>query len=67
MNDATKKRVYPRAFTERQLDKVGVDLINEYDRILRCQNCYRTWIFGILPEGKFPRGYWKCPDGCHDE
>lgn len=66
MSETKPRRLRPRSFTKRELAKVDVDLANPHSRILCCKKCYRAWIPMIQIGGKLPRGYWKCPEGCHD-
>jgi hypothetical protein len=39
-----------------------VERLSPYSTWLRCMICGMTWSPCILPGGKLPRGYWKCPD-----
>jgi hypothetical protein len=57
--------VRPRRCTEGQLKKVGVTLCDRHRLVLRCDACGQVWSLNVLPEGRLPRGYWKCPTGCH--
>ena len=59
------RRIRPSRCTIGQLDRVGVDLIDEYMPLLGCQECGHRWRPNILGGGKMPRGYWKCPENCN--
>jgi hypothetical protein len=59
------KRLRPRRRTERQLAKVGVEIINPHHLLLACKECSYAWQPMIQPGGKLPRGYWQCPQGCN--
>lgn len=41
----------------------GVELLDERGLQLRYCNCSQIWSPDILPGGRLPRGYWKCPRG----
>jgi hypothetical protein len=55
----------PRRCTVGQLKKVGVTLLNASRIVLRCDACGQVWSPELLSGGGLPRGYWKCPNGCH--
>jgi hypothetical protein len=55
----------PRHFSEGQLSKVGVEIVDKYRLILTCRECSMTWAVNVLPGGRLRRGYWQCPDGCN--
>lgn len=59
-------QVRPRRFSERELAKVGVEIVDLDQTILHCKKCGQGWSPNIQPGGKLPRGYWKCPNGCND-
>jgi len=61
MNNIQKVR-RPRRFTDSELAKVGVEIIDPYTLWLMCTHCYQAWSPNIQRGGKLPRGYWKCPD-----
>jgi hypothetical protein len=61
-----KTATRPRAFTEGELKKVGVTIENPYKLWLSCDRCGDVWSPCILPGGRLPRGYWKCPQGCNE-
>ncbi len=33
---------------------------------LRCKCCGQIWVSDLLPGGRLPRGWWRCPEcgGC---
>lgn len=55
----------PRSLSERQLSKVGVEIVDKYKLLLGCCACGETWAVSVLPGGHLPRGYWECPYGCN--
>jgi hypothetical protein len=57
---ATKPQ-YPRDFTDSELKKVGVEIVEARGVWLRCMECDNVWSPNIQTGGKLPRGYWKCP------
>ncbi len=60
----TEKGHYPKACTKGELKKVGVTVEGLPYRIyLTCDNCGQAWSPNLLPGGRLPRGYWKCPRG----
>ena len=45
------------------LNQVGVDLVNEMARVLRCQTCRYVWApRSARDDGRLPSGWWKCPN-----
>jgi hypothetical protein len=56
--------VRPRYFSEGQLSKVGVEIVDKYRIILACRECDMAWAVNVLSDGKLPKGYWHCPQGC---
>jgi hypothetical protein len=58
----------PRRFTDRELAKVGVEIVDHEQRILWCTTCNAGgWQALIAPGGGFYRRYWVCPhNGCND-
>lgn len=51
----------PRRFSENELRKAGVILVDDRKIILRCEKCGESWMPNLKPGGKLPRGYWQCP------
>jgi hypothetical protein len=45
--------------------RLGVRLLNRYGGILQCERCQATWTPKLMPDGSFPRGHWRCPNGCN--
>jgi hypothetical protein len=42
-----------------------VQLLNRYDLELKCENCGETWAPTLLPDGRLPLAFWKCPNRCN--
>lgn len=63
--DLTPRRVSPRACTESELGKVGVQLVDATHVVLSCMYCPQVWSPPIMPGGRLRRGYWYCPSGCN--
>lgn len=58
----------PRSFSDSELRKVDVEIVDLSSGMLGCLECGRRWIVNQPPRGKrHYRGYWKCPDGCNSE
>jgi len=55
----------PKRFSEGELKKVGVKVIDKKTVRLECERCGQQWSPNLLSGGDFPRGYWKCPEGCN--
>ena len=60
-----QEKYYPKEFTEIELDKVDVNLLDKSNVKLECQNCGQVWSPCCEDGGSFSRGYWKCPKGCN--
>jgi serine/threonine protein kinase len=58
---------HPRRLSEAELAKVAVQLTDPERIILHCNVCWTGWSPNILPGGKLPRLYWRCPNGCNSE
>jgi len=55
---------YPYEFSKSQMLKVGIILLNEQQHQLQCASCRAVW--QVIKRGlRFPKGYWKCPNGCN--
>lgn len=52
-------------FTETSLAKVGVKITDEERIWLQCRTCKVRWPLNISSNGKLPRHYWQCPNGCN--
>lgn len=63
-DDAQKLRG-PRSCSKADLERVGVAIVSESDFHLQCVRCHQDWSPNILPGGRLPRDYWKCPNGCN--
>jgi hypothetical protein len=62
-----KPVVRPRRFSESELKRVQVEIINPYRLVLRCAQCGWGWSPMICAGGRLPRNYWKCPGGCNHD
>jgi hypothetical protein len=47
--------------SEASLNNVGVELRDREQIRLECKCCGQQWLPNILPGGRLPRGWWKCP------
>jgi hypothetical protein len=63
----TNETESPRSFTQHELSKAGVEILDETGVHLRCATCGQVWSPNLLPGGKLPKGYWHCPLGCNSE
>ena len=59
------KRMRPHKYTPGQMDKAGVEVISQHNVWLRCKQCGQAWSPNLGREGRLPRGYWRCPNGCN--
>jgi hypothetical protein len=57
----------PRGFTENEMNKVGVTITDAYRIRLQCKSCGCAWSPNLQSEGKLPKGYWRCPNGCNKD
>jgi len=57
----------PRWPDNAELRKVGVELTNRWKVEMKCLWCGQSWTPNFLPNGRLPRGYWQCPNGCNKE
>jgi hypothetical protein len=55
----------PKRFTEAELNKSGVSILNANRPLLRCKACKEEWQPNLRAGGNLPRGYWQCPHGCN--
>jgi len=62
-----KPVVRPRRFSESELKRVQVEIINPYRLVLRCAQCGWGWSPMIRAGGRLPRNYSKCPGGCNHD
>jgi len=58
-------KLAPRAFTARELESVGVKIVDPAAARLECAKCEQVWSPNLRDGGKLPRGYWRCPNGCN--
>lgn len=59
-----RKRQNPRTFSDRELKKVGVKIMDMSAGILTCERCGYAWIVNAGGR-RAPNGYWKCPNECN--
>lgn len=52
-------------FTGFGMEDAGVALLNRHSVWLRCQRCGQPWSPQLATGRRFPRGWWKCPNGCN--
>lgn len=55
----------PRRMSSVQLARLGVDLLNKYDLVLRCVMCGETWSPQLDHKDRLIAGYWHCPNKCN--
>jgi hypothetical protein len=56
----------PNEFSQTQLKKVGIVIVNRNPLRLRCDSCAEEW--SLDNKGlRLPKGYWKCPKGCNGQ
>ena len=55
----------PDRFTAHQLARAGVQIVDADKVTLGCEWCGAVWTPDVRPGKKMPRGYWRCPNGCH--
>lgn len=55
----------PRSYTEQELAKVGIRLVDAERAHLYCEACGLGFSPDFITGGKLPRGYWRCPNGCN--
>lgn len=68
MTIASEKKTLPsdpHFLDHDRLAKLGVKNPNRYDMQLQCARCGEIWTPQPLPDGRLPRGYWKCPNRCN--
>jgi hypothetical protein len=60
-------KVRPNRNSPTQLRKVGVEQVEGADRAcaFSCLRCGSRWSPNLRPNGRLPRGYWKCPGCCN--
>jgi len=55
-----------RGLEEWRLKKVGIELRDLSSTIFDCMYCERGWSPNLLPGGRMPKRWWKCPNGCNE-
>jgi hypothetical protein len=58
-------RPRPSRPTPGQLKRAGVTLTDPKSLTLCCDECGAMWSSDRQPDGRLPRGYWHCPNGCN--
>lgn len=53
--------------TEGSLAKVGVELVDAGRPALRCKACGTQWQPDWQEDGRLPRRWWRCPEGCNGD
>jgi hypothetical protein len=60
------RQKYPLRFSEKELAKFGVTIIDPSGVWMACKSCGQEWGADFRTGGRLPRGYWKCPRDCND-
>jgi hypothetical protein len=47
------------------LESVNLAILHEDPLTLDCLNCEQAWEPSLLPDGSWPRRFWRCPNGCN--
>lgn len=55
----------PRRMSAVQLARLGVEVLNRYDLVLKCVSCGESWSPKIDAKGRLGAGYWRCPNRCN--
>jgi excisionase family DNA binding protein len=55
----------PSRFTASEMERWGVEIVDEETTRLRCMSCGQSWSPNIQPGGRLPNRYWQCPNGCN--
>ncbi len=55
----------PKSFTDKELSKVGVRILDPVQEKLCCERCGAEWMLKLTYRGNLPHGYWKCPNECN--
>ena len=56
----------PRRWSNTELNRVGVEVVDPHCGSFLCQECGSVWSPDIQTGGRMPRGWWRCPRGCHE-
>jgi hypothetical protein len=48
-----------------QLTRLGIEVLNRENLLLRCVTCGETWKPQTDSSGKLDPGYWVCPKKCN--
>lgn len=55
----------PRRMSAVQLTRLGVELLNRYDLVLKCMVCGETWSPHLDHKQRLAAAYWHCPNKCN--
>jgi hypothetical protein len=56
----------PKRFSDRDLGRLGVQILNPVKVRLRCLRCRAEWMPELVGhKGRLLVGYWKCPNECN--
>jgi hypothetical protein len=54
------------AHSKRKAKEANVEIEYTGDNYLvQCKACGHAWYLNSGSGGRFPRGWWKCPNGCN--
>lgn len=56
----------PRRMSAVQLARLGIEVLNKHDLLLRCMSCGETWSPHLDRNGMLTAGYWHCTNKCND-
>lgn len=48
-----------------QLARLGIEIVNQLDPVLKCITCGTTWSPASERSGRLPENYWHCPNKCN--
>lgn len=63
--DVNQDGVRPKRFSERELSRVGIRIVDKTNVWLRCVQCGEMFFARRGADGYLPQGYWRCPNGCN--
>jgi hypothetical protein len=56
----------PKRFSDKELSKVSVQILDSVKGKLRCEQCGAEWIPIVTGyRRRLRKGYWKCPNECN--
>jgi hypothetical protein len=65
MENAAERSERDLGYSSAELKKLGVEIVDAENLILRCTKCEVVWSFKRVADGNLPEGYWRCPKGCN--